>query len=181
MAEPLVPSRFATTTPGDGGCSIPAEDESRTRTPATRNVPSRRARIGTRSGCRGARWSTSRVQAHKGCPAGRQRSSPQLAMTTASSGSTAATTDIATAAVVDHSLTRFQASKIEQQANAHEGEVPTLTPAQPLALRPSTPLAVTRDVVSSSPPCQPGHTAPTAMRLEKEFGHRKVPVSCSRR
>jgi hypothetical protein len=41
-----------------------------------------------------------------------QRSSPQLAMITAIGGSTAATTDMTTAAVVDHNRTRFQASRI---------------------------------------------------------------------
>ena len=48
-------------------------------------------------------------------PTGRQRSSTLLGMTTGSGGSTAATTDIATAADVDHSLTRFQASTMSSR------------------------------------------------------------------
>lgn len=85
----------------------------------------------------GGKWHLGgRRIAHDDLHARRQWSSSQLAMTTAIGGSTAATTDTTTAAVVDQNRTRFQASRMSTQANAHQGEVPPLTPAQSLALRP---------------------------------------------
>ena len=98
-------------------------------------------------------------------------------MTTAIGGRTAATIDIATAAEVDHSLTRFQASTGEQQAEAHDREAPPQTSAQPLALQPAD--AASRDalVPSSRLHSPTGATPrPSAALHDKDLGYRNVGV-----
>jgi RimJ/RimL family protein N-acetyltransferase len=107
-----------------------------------------------------------------------QRSSPQLAMTTAIGGSTAATTDMATAAVVDHSRTRFQASRINTRQTPIRAKYHRRRRRRRSLCGLRTPLAVTRwfRLIAATFP-----RWPSGCGGRNELADRKIPVSSSRR